>query len=135
MKPTYPFLTLVLVLFLILPTYNSHDENIKCDNVVLALRPCVVFFKGGSGVTGIPPFACCVGISTLSQIANKTANREAVCRCVQSTIKNLRISDATAKVLPRRCGVALPFTFSPYAKCLGTSLVLCIDCRKIFTRG
>ncbi|KAH0784391.1 hypothetical protein KY290_003989 [Solanum tuberosum] len=73
--------------------------------------------KGGSGVTGIPPFACCAGVSTLSQIANNTADRSAVCRCVQSAIKDLRITDATAKALPRRCGVALPFTFSPYVKC------------------
>ncbi|CAN4126110.1 unnamed protein product [Withania somnifera] len=115
MKPTYPFLLVILiVLFLILPTY-SHAENIKCNNVARAVRPCVVFFRGGSGVTGIPPTACCAGISTLSQMANRTA----VCRCVQSTIRNLRITEATAKALPRRCGISLPFTFSPYVKCPG----------------
>ncbi|KAK4738369.1 hypothetical protein R3W88_002066 [Solanum pinnatisectum] len=119
MKPTYPFVTLFLILFfLILQTYNSHAENTKCDNIERALRPCVVFFRGGSGVTGIPPSACCAGVSTLSQIANNTANRSAVCRCVQSAIKDLRITDATAKALPRRCGIALPFTFSPYVNSL-----------------
>lgn len=123
MKPTYPFVTLFLLLFiLILQTYNSQADNIKCDNIERALRPCMVFFKGGSGVTGIPPYACCAGALTLSQIANNTANRSAVCRCVQSAIKDLRISDATAKALPHRCGITLPFTFSPYVKCPGTSL-------------
>ncbi|KAF3630107.1 Non-specific lipid-transfer protein 8 [Capsicum annuum] len=78
--------------------------------------------KGGSGVTGIPPSACCAGVSTLSQIANNTANTAIVCRCVHSVFKNLRITDATAKALPRRCGVTLPFSFSPHVKCPGTSL-------------
>ncbi|PHT95162.1 hypothetical protein T459_03044 [Capsicum annuum] len=122
MKPTYPFLMVVLLLlFLTLPTY-SQTENIKCNNVVGAMRPCVVFFRGGSGVTGIPPSACCAGVSTLSQIANNTANTAIVCRCVHSVFKNLRITDATAKALPRRCGVTLPFSFSPHVKCPGTSL-------------
>nr|WEA82708.1 nonspecific lipid transfer protein 13 [Solanum melongena]WJJ08757.1 nsLTP13 [Solanum melongena] len=123
MKSTYPFFTLVLILFFfILPTYTTHAENIKCDNVVQALRPCVAFFRGGSGVIGLPPSACCAGVKILSQIANNTANRAALCRCVQSAIKNLRISDATAKALPCKCGIDLPFTFSPYVKCPGTSL-------------
>ncbi|XP_060169038.1 non-specific lipid-transfer protein 2B-like [Lycium barbarum] len=120
MKATYPFLTVVSILFfLIFPTNYSHAENIKCNNIVRAVRPCVVFFRGGSGVTGMPPAMCCAGVSTFSQMAKNTTNRATVCRCVQLAIKNVRITDATVKALPRRCGITLPFSFSPYVKCPG----------------
>nr|XP_009768713.1 PREDICTED: non-specific lipid-transfer protein 1-like [Nicotiana sylvestris]XP_016489433.1 PREDICTED: non-specific lipid-transfer protein 2B-like [Nicotiana tabacum] len=117
MKPTYTFLLVTILMFLLFPITSNGETRIQCSNVVGAVRPCVVFFRGGSGVTGMPPAACCAGISTLSKMAAK--NRQAVCRCVQSAIKNLRATDATVKALPRRCGVTLPFTFSPNVKCPG----------------
>ncbi|OIT07876.1 PREDICTED: non-specific lipid-transfer protein 1-like isoform X2 [Nicotiana attenuata] len=121
MKPTYTFLLVtILMMFLLFPITSNGETRIQCSNVVGAVRPCVVFFRGGSGVTGMPPAACCAGISTLSKMAAKNiASRQAVCRCVQSAIKNLRATDATVKALPRRCGVTLPFTFSPNVKCPG----------------
>nr|XP_009613302.1 non-specific lipid-transfer protein 1-like [Nicotiana tomentosiformis]XP_016488973.1 PREDICTED: non-specific lipid-transfer protein 1-like isoform X2 [Nicotiana tabacum] len=121
MKPTYTFLPtiiLILMMFFLFPITSNGETRIQCSNVVGAVRPCVVFFRGGSGVTGMPPAACCAGVSTLSKMA-AAKNRQAVCRCVQSAIKNLRATDATVKALPRRCGVTLPFTFSPNVKCPG----------------
>ncbi|XP_075095528.1 non-specific lipid-transfer protein 1-like [Nicotiana tabacum] len=106
------------MMFFLFPITSNGETRIQCSNVVGAVRPCVVFFRGGSGVTGMPPAACCAGVSTLSKMA-AAKNRQAVCRCVQSAIKNLRATDATVKALPRRCGVTLPFTFSPNVKCPG----------------
>ena len=54
------------------------DAEIQCGQVVRYLTPCISYVSNG----GTVPAECCSGIKSLYSLAQTTADRQSVCKCL-----------------------------------------------------
>uniref|UniRef100_A0A7N0TRS1 Non-specific lipid-transfer protein n=1 Tax=Kalanchoe fedtschenkoi TaxID=63787 RepID=A0A7N0TRS1_KALFE len=108
------FFCMALLLLLLPP--NTAEAAVSCSEVYSDLYPCVSYVISGGGV----PSSCCNGIRSLNDSATTTADRQAVCRCIQSATTSVSFTSYSlrlAAALPARCGVRVPYPMSPTTDC------------------
>ncbi|KAJ1377257.1 Plant lipid transfer protein/Par allergen [Sesbania bispinosa] len=102
------------IVVLILVASTSSEAAISCSDVIKDLRPCVSYLVSGNGQ---PPAACCSGAKALASAASTSEDKKAVCNCIKSTAKSVKINSQLAQALPGNCGINLPISVSPDADC------------------
>ena len=87
---------------------------ITCGQVTSSLGPCINYVKTGRDL----PAACCSGIKSLKAAAKTTADTQAACKCIKSTVSAISgINYNIAAGLPGKCGVSIPYKISPSTDC------------------
>ncbi|CAI9761910.1 unnamed protein product [Fraxinus pennsylvanica] len=103
----------VILLFMVVVAPYS-EAAVSCTQVQRSLKPCFNYLLRGGATSS----QCCTGVRTLYASAGTTADRQTVCNCLKRTakiIKRIKLSNAT--VLPRKCGVSIPYKISPSTDC------------------
>ncbi|XP_020673699.2 non-specific lipid-transfer protein 1-like [Dendrobium catenatum] len=78
------------------------------------LLPCLNYVRSGGDV----PSDCCGGLTGLVNAARTTDDRRAACNCEKSMAENLSNDELNRiETLPDKCGVTLPYNFSPSIDC------------------
>ncbi|KAK7394972.1 hypothetical protein VNO78_15513 [Psophocarpus tetragonolobus] len=91
------------------------EAEIPCGEVQFTVAPCIAYLTGPGGA--VPP-ACCNGVRRLNSQAKITPDRQAVCRCLKSTVLSLpALNLVSLAALPAKCGVNLPYKVSPTVDC------------------
>ncbi|XP_057804330.1 non-specific lipid-transfer protein 1-like [Salvia miltiorrhiza] len=91
-----------------------HAEGaISCGQVLSSVSPCLSYLQGRGAVT--PP--CCDGLKSLNKAAATTADRQALCGCIKSLAPGVGAKAEFINSLPSKCGVALPYRYSPSVDC------------------
>ncbi|CAN8260031.1 unnamed protein product [Cochlearia groenlandica] len=107
--------TLLLALCFVL-ALRFGEAAVSCNTVYGELYPCISYVTNGGNV----PANCCNGIRMLNSQAPTTPDRQSVCRCIKSAIGGVSYSSNNvnnALALPGKCGVNLPYRFSPSTNC------------------
>ncbi|AEE74677.1 lipid transfer protein 6 [Arabidopsis thaliana] len=107
--------SLLLAVCLVLALHCG-EAAVSCNTVIADLYPCLSYVTQGGPV----PTLCCNGLTTLKSQAQTSVDRQGVCRCIKSAIGGLTLSPRTiqnALELPSKCGVDLPYKFSPSTDC------------------
>ncbi|XVE84345.1 hypothetical protein DITRI_Ditri17bG0005200 [Diplodiscus trichospermus] len=86
---------------------------ITCGDVARQLSGCITYLQNGGKV----PSSCCNGIRNLNNQARTRAQRQAVCRCLQSAARSAAFKTNLAEGLPGKCGVRIPYTISRSINC------------------
>ncbi|KAF3680491.1 Non-specific lipid-transfer protein 2 [Capsicum annuum] len=88
-------------------------EGLTCGEVTSNVAPCINFLRN-NGPLGI----CCNGIRRLANAAKTTQDRQFTCNCLKSAANAIPgINFSKAAVLPRTCGVNIPYKISPSTDC------------------
>lgn len=96
-------------------TTVANCSTLTCTDAFKDLRPCVVYLQFGSGM---PPVACCTGVSTLASAIKSTDDKRTVCECLKSATQKSNGDIQLAENLPKNCGIkSLPFEISPTVDC------------------
>ncbi|KAL0450911.1 UNVERIFIED_CONTAM: Non-specific lipid-transfer protein [Sesamum latifolium] len=107
-------LKLACLIILCLAVTAPHAEAaISCSFVLTKLSPCLSYIKNGGA---LPP-ACCSGAKSLNDAASTTPDLQAVCSCVKSLLPTLKANPAYVNSIPPKCGVNLPYKYSPTVDC------------------
>lgn len=107
--------SLLLAVCLVLALHCG-EAAITCNTVISDLYPCLSYVVQGGSVSG----TCCTGIRSLNSQAQTPVDRQSVCRCIKSAIGGASYSSNNlnnALSLPSKCGVNLPYRFSPSTDC------------------
>ncbi|KAK1437173.1 hypothetical protein QVD17_02959 [Tagetes erecta] len=87
---------------------------LTCKDVTSKLTPCLKYLKDGGKVS----VGCCKGVKTLNAAAKTTADKKTACGCMKNAYKAIEgIKTENALVLPKKCGVNIPYKFSPSTDC------------------
>ncbi|XP_059668134.1 non-specific lipid-transfer protein 1-like [Cornus florida] len=104
----------VVVLMCMVVTAPQAEAAVTCGMVVTSLTPCLGYLRSGGPV----PAPCCSGIKSLYSAASTPTDRQTACRCMKSAATSVPgISMANASGLPGKCGVNIPYKFSPSTDC------------------
>ncbi|EOA29639.1 hypothetical protein CARUB_v10014964mg [Capsella rubella] len=107
--------SLLLAVCLVLALHFG-EAAVSCNTAVAELYPCISYVLQG----GNPPDSCCSGLRTLSSQAQTPPDRQSVCRCIKSAIGGVSYTSNNlnnALALPSKCGINLPYKFSPSTNC------------------
>ncbi|XP_010464583.1 PREDICTED: non-specific lipid-transfer protein 6-like [Camelina sativa] len=107
--------SLLLAVCLVL-ALRCGEAAVSCSTTVAELYPCVSYIVQG----GTVPESCCNGIKALNSQAQTSADRQSVCRCIKSAIGGVSYTSNNlnnALSLPSKCGLNLPYRFSPSTNC------------------
>uniref|UniRef100_A0A7N0USP6 Non-specific lipid-transfer protein n=1 Tax=Kalanchoe fedtschenkoi TaxID=63787 RepID=A0A7N0USP6_KALFE len=107
--------TLLCVLLLAAAPGRLHAQ-MSCNQMVNGLTPCVGYLLNGGAVAP----QCCTGVRAIYGAATTTPSRQAICRCLKSTIANFSYNNnnlKNAQGLPGKCGVNIPYQISPNINC------------------
>ncbi|KAI3834009.1 hypothetical protein MKX03_003390 [Papaver bracteatum] len=89
------------------------EGAISCGMVVSKVSPCIGYLKGAP----LPP-SCCAGLKSLLGAAHTTPDRQAACNCLKSASRGISgINYGNAASLPGKCGINIPYKFSPSTDC------------------
>ncbi|MCL7027915.1 hypothetical protein MKW94_027373 [Papaver nudicaule] len=106
-------LACVLLACAVLVAPYAAEGAITCGTVVSKMTPCISYLTGGA----LPP-SCCAGFKSLVAAAKTTPDRQAACNCLKSAAGGIPgINFGNAAALPGKCGVILPYKFSPSTDC------------------
>ncbi|THG01421.1 hypothetical protein TEA_023609 [Camellia sinensis var. sinensis] len=102
---------LVMVILALIASSMTVNATITCQDAIMKLLPCEQYLLGNGGIT-VP---CCPGAQNLNQMANSTADRQAVCACFKQVGPSLGVNVDRAKQLPNLCkidlrGITIDFT-------------------------
>ncbi|CAJ2655508.1 unnamed protein product [Trifolium pratense] len=88
---------------------------LTCGQVNTNIAPCIAYVTGsGSDV----PKPCCNGIRAVNNEAKTKSDRQAACKCIQTTVNALSgVNVDKLANLPSKCGVHLPFKPLPSTDC------------------
>ncbi|KAI6692132.1 hypothetical protein NL676_019842 [Syzygium grande] len=115
MRPSsFAVLALSIALFLLSTRVPVSQSVISCSDVLKDLRPCVSYLKSGSGM---PPPACCAGVSALANAATSSADKKAACACIKNAAQKMNPNQQLAQALPANCKITLPVAVSPNVDC------------------
>ena len=92
------------------------DAEIQCGQVVRYLTPCISYVSNG----GTVPAECWSGIKSLYSLAQTTADRQSVCKCLKQAVSGVPYTAfnlGLAAGLPNKCGVNIPYKISPSTDC------------------
>ncbi|KAL4557784.1 hypothetical protein LXL04_035974 [Taraxacum kok-saghyz] len=90
------------------------EATLTCGQVVTKMLPCLAYLRSGGGV---PP-ACCSGLQSLNAAAKTTPDRKTACGCLKNAYASYAgINSNNAVSLPGKCGVSIPYKFSPTTDC------------------
>ncbi|XP_047975192.1 non-specific lipid-transfer protein 1-like [Salvia hispanica] len=103
----------VIAVVAVAATAPHAEAAISCGQVMSSVSPCLPYLRG-SGVVAAP---CCDGVRNLNKAAATTADRQAVCGCVKSLAPSIGAKTDLINSLPAKCGVALPYRYSPSMDC------------------
>lgn len=106
----------VCVLLLCMVIGAPSAQAITCSDVTEAMIPCISYLTGSGGPA--PAVPCCNGVRSVNNRAQTTADRQTVCKCLESdanTIPGLQPNLVAG--LPSSCGVNLPYKFSTSTDC------------------
>ncbi|KAM3285029.1 hypothetical protein P3S67_023828 [Capsicum chacoense] len=88
-------------------------EGLTCGVVTSNVAPCINFLKNNG-----PLGNCCNGIRKLANAAKTTQDRQFTCNCLKSAANGIPgINFSKAAVLPKTCGVNIPYNISPSTDC------------------
>ncbi|KAL2250314.1 UNVERIFIED_CONTAM: Non-specific lipid-transfer protein [Sesamum indicum] len=102
-----------LIILCLVVTAPHAEAAISCASVMTKLSPCLSYIKSGGG---LPP-ACCSGAKSLNDAASTTPDLQAVCGCIKILVPSLRANPAYINSIPAKCGVNLPYKYSPSLDC------------------
>ncbi|KAK9070001.1 hypothetical protein SSX86_010399 [Deinandra increscens subsp. villosa] len=87
---------------------------LTCGDVTSKLTPCLNYLQGhGSAST-----ACCKGVKGLNAVAKTSSDKKMACGCMKKAYKSIKgIKTDKAVGLPKKCGVNIPYKFSPDTDC------------------
>ncbi|KAI8000384.1 hypothetical protein LOK49_LG09G01448 [Camellia lanceoleosa] len=102
---------LVMVILTLIVSSVTVNATITCQDAIMKILPCEQYLLGNGGIT-VP---CCQGAQNLNQMANSTADRQAVCACFKQVGPPLGVNVDRAKQLPNLCkidlhGITIDFT-------------------------
>ncbi|KAI3488357.1 hypothetical protein L1887_47648 [Cichorium endivia] len=90
------------------------EGALTCGQVVTKMLPCLAYLRTGGAVP--PP--CCSGLKSLNAATQAIPDRKTACGCLKKAYPAYPgINPSNAVGLPGRCGVNLPFKFSPDIDC------------------
>lgn len=88
---------------------------ISCGQVTAGLAPCMKYVRGGGGT--VPPL-CCAGFHAVVAVATREGELQAACQCMKLLLVTLPgVNWTNVNNVPVRCGVPIPWTFSPSLNC------------------
>ncbi|XP_026459142.1 non-specific lipid-transfer protein 5-like [Papaver somniferum] len=107
-------LACVVLAFMVVAAPYAAEGTLSCDQVTGTVRPCLGYLLGGD----LSP-DCCPGVIDLHDMAETTADRQAACVCLKKAAMFFmtRIKKANAFALPGKCGVTIPYKFTPDFDC------------------
>lgn len=107
-------LKLACVILVCMAVTAPYASAIACGSVIVSLTPCLEYLRTGGAV---PP-ACCAGVKALNNLAKTTPDRQTACECMKTTASRISGIDLRlAGSLPAKCGMSIPFKFSPSMDC------------------
>lgn len=87
---------------------------LTCKDVTSKLISCLNYLKEGGKVS----VGCCKGVKALDAAAKTTADKKIACACMKNAYKAIEgIKTDNALVLPKKCGVDIPYKLSPSTDC------------------
>ncbi|XP_020588265.1 non-specific lipid-transfer protein 1-like [Phalaenopsis equestris] len=87
---------------------------ITCGAVNLNMLPCMNYIRNGGDV----PSDCCNGLNNIVNAAKTTDDRRTACNCLKSLASGASNDELIrAAVIPDKCGIPLPYKFSPSTDC------------------
>lgn len=90
------------------------EAAITCGQVVSKMLPCLAYLRTGGAV----PAPCCSGLKSLKAATQATPDLKTACGCLKTAYTQYAgINPSIAVGLPAKCGVNLPFKFSPDIDC------------------
>lgn len=107
-------LVLVVLAIVVVVGCGSGIGEPSCDVVSVYIAPCIPYLsdKGELGPD------CCRGLELLENSATTTADRQAVCKCLQQEASRTPDLDfARAEELPKRCGIDPGVPITPSVNC------------------
>ncbi|KAI3426730.1 Non-specific lipid-transfer protein [Psidium guajava] len=115
MRPlSFAVLALFVALFLLSTRVPVSESAVSCSDVLKDLKPCVSYLKSGSGM---PPAACCAGVSALANVATSSADKKAACACIKNAAQKMNPNAQLAQALPGNCKITLPVAVSANVDC------------------
>ncbi|CAM8890088.1 unnamed protein product [Rhodiola kirilowii] len=118
---SYKLLIVLCMISLLIAAPNHHlaEAAVTCNEVCLHIYPCISYVISGRNNIGVPT-TCCNVLKSLNASATTTADRQLVCKCIQSatshvsfTSYNLRLADS----LPAKCGLRVHYKITPTTNC------------------
>ncbi|PIN21379.1 hypothetical protein CDL12_05924 [Handroanthus impetiginosus] len=106
------YLTYLLIIFLAV-TGPQADAAISCGVVLTSLSPCIGYLQRGGAITP----SCCAGAKSLNNAAKTTPDLQAACRCIQTLVPSVRANPSFVNSLPQKCGINIPYNYSPSLDC------------------
>nr|XP_043637258.1 non-specific lipid-transfer protein Lac s 1-like [Erigeron canadensis] len=90
------------------------EAALSCNEVIIKLAPCLGYLMTGGKV----PIRCCKGVKGLKAVAKTVSDRKRACECLKTAYKSHPgIKPANGEILPRKCGVSVPYKISPKTDC------------------
>ncbi|XP_010931360.1 non-specific lipid-transfer protein 1 isoform X2 [Elaeis guineensis] len=102
---------LVLAMALLAPPGRA--DAITCSDVYGDLLPCVAYVQAGGSVAP----QCCSGLRSLLAAARTADDRRTACRCLKTISARFPGYVSRANTIPGKCGVSIPYKFSPSIDC------------------
>lgn len=103
----------VVVVAMVAAAAHVAEAGISCSQVLSTVSPCLGYLQRGGAVAA----PCCDGVKSLNQAAATTPDRQAVCGCIKSLAPSVGAKTDNINSLPDKCGVPLPYRYSPSMDC------------------
>ncbi|KAL1545396.1 non-specific lipid-transfer protein 1-like [Salvia divinorum] len=103
----------VIVVVAVAATAPQAEGAISCGQVMSSVAPCLAYLRGSGPVAA----SCCDGVKNLNKAAATKPDRQAVCGCIKSLAPSVGAKPDLINSLIGKCGVALPYRYSPSMDC------------------
>ncbi|XP_022721267.1 non-specific lipid-transfer protein D, cotyledon-specific isoform-like [Durio zibethinus] len=102
------------MLFLLSFLFFLGEATVPCPAVDAKAAACVGF---ATGKDAKPSAKCCNGLQQLAQTVKSVDDKKAICRCLKSGAKSLRIQDRFLSKIPQACNIKVGFPVSINTNC------------------
>ncbi|KAK4418842.1 Non-specific lipid-transfer protein [Sesamum alatum] len=106
-------LACLIILCLVVTAPHAEAAAISCGAVLTKLSSCIGYIKSGGA---LPP-SCCSGLKFLNDAASTTPDLQALCKCIKTIVASVQGNPALVNNIPTKCGVNIPYKYSPSVDC------------------
>ena len=104
----------VLVMMIMMEGWRS-VAAISCSQVGVALAPCRKYVREGGNTV---PTLCCAGLRLVVALSKENKDLQVACQCMKNMVTSLPgAKDEFVNNIPVKCGVPIPWKFSPSLVC------------------
>ncbi|CAL0326336.1 unnamed protein product [Lupinus luteus] len=96
--------------------YDDDLADIECAEIIEYLQTCVPYLKHG-GASDIPPSTCCDGVKAVVNKLKSVDDKRDACNCIKAIVQITKLKLESARNIPIKCGIKIPFQISPDFDC------------------